>query len=558
MSVLFKSQDADLNLLGLPPQSSPSRSISSTQSPQNWYHRTFNRFISQPGSPHQPIGLQGTAPTKKLSRKTSLSFLNATFKDRHLFSTQQEESGQRNESLVQLPGTPGGHSCRPLSLVVYERTTSSLDLLTPDQSGLSSDSGGPITPRATQSVYQLPLYNKELPGQVMGGSDSKVAGTNVTKILRKPVTGLLKIKKGQQSDADSDLSTSTPDPQPTSAAGSEPAPATSAEVAPAPTTATTAEVKKLVKEFSDGAGPFPDLHHRASSGKLKVPRRRSSLTAIHLNQTHFEKPLSSKRSGSVNRGKRGTSFSESFQPVVNISGSTTAVPSPNPQEGDWSGDLQSPDLFSPPLSNRRPSDLVSSSSQARSTQIRFPETFPDGDPILKPAPLMISHYACSRSHKLMRRERAIFNQVPCMTCEIDDKLTRFTCTWCELRVCESCMRQLSSRPRRPLEPLVKWAANRARANLRHEAETSSQKGKEKETIKRQQSTEALAGPEIRTRAASIAQSSDTVRESKRADQPKPKEDPMQNAADASKDAGKENQGRVRSASSVKGREKTKR
>ena len=498
-SLLLQSQDTDNRSTEHYSASSSSRSISSTQSPQNWYHRKSNRLMPNLASIQHPRHLRSFTSIRELARKTSRSLLTTTANHRHSLSNNQSGLDQRNGSVTQLPGSFGGPSCRPITLIVQDSTHSSLESLVPDQTILSSELGEPATPVAAEIIYSAPILGQGSIGQAMGNTDSKVVQAKVSKVIRKPVSGLLKGKKSQQTvGADS-----SPTPKLVPKRASE-----------HPTEPATAKAKERVKENLNPVGPPPVLRHRASSGQLQVPRRRSSLTAIHLDSSHFEKPPSSKKSDSNNQGNRASSFSESCQPTITSSNATTVVPSPNPQQNDKSGEPHSPRLLSPRSSDRRLSSAGSSTQTSitpKPSHIHFPMTWPEGPPELKPATLTSMHYKCYRSHQLMRKERAMFNQVPCMTCGVHDKQERYTCSWCELRVCKSCMKQLLSVGGRSLALLLEWVAERKQQDLAVQVKESVGKEPSEETVEQQKSGETLQKVGSAERPGSKAQSFETVK-----------------------------------------------
>ena len=292
-SVLLQPQDADNRSPEHNSVSSSSRSTSSTRSLQNWYHRTSNRLVPSLASSRQPNRLRSFTSIRELARKTSRSLFQTTVNHRHPISINQTELARRNASVTQLPGSLGGPSCRPATLVIQDSTRSSLESLSLDQTGLSSELGEPATPAAAETIYPIFMPGKGSLVQDMGSSDSKLVEAKVIKVIRKPVSGLLKGKKSQQT------------------VGTENSPAPTLVLEPVATQAT-----EQVKENINPIGPPPVLRHRASSGQIQVPRRRSSLTAIHLDSSHFEKPPSLKHSDYNNQGNRTSNFSERCQPVI--------------------------------------------------------------------------------------------------------------------------------------------------------------------------------------------------------------------------------------------------
>ncbi|KAI5465752.1 hypothetical protein BGZ63DRAFT_349142 [Mariannaea sp. PMI_226] len=65
------------------------------------------------------------------------------------------------------------------------------------------------------------------------------------------------------------------------------------------------------------------------------------------------------------------------------------------------------------------------------------------DTIFKAAPLKDSHYNCYQGHRTMNRRSNRNYSLTCQTCEKPDAEDRWVCTFCHLRICESCFATLS-------------------------------------------------------------------------------------------------------------------
>ena len=486
MSVLPQLEDSHTLLAEQYSASSSPHSTSSKRSSRNWYHHTPNPSVPRLAAGRHLNRLRGISSVKELARKTSRSVLNQTLFNRQTPSLNEIDFDQRHDSVIHLPGSPQGPTCRPPALVGQDSTDSSLDSLTPDQSGISNVSSEPITPPAAQATRSLLDYRKATLGSDMGNIDSRLVGTKVGKAI-------LRSKKSQQ----------------TIELESSAKPSTFAEQASEQPTKlepdqTTKEASGLATELgnedtkgnADPDGPPPVLRHRASYGQLQVPRRRSSLTALHLDSSHFE---NSSLSTNSDRDNRVSGFRASFHPVISSPNATTVVQSPLPQ-GNKSSYTPSPQLLSPSSSKSQSWSTNSKlplSTTPKRAQPYFPKTWPDGPPESKPAQLTPSHYECYRLHQPIRREKAMSNQVPCMACGIDDKQQRFSCMWCELRLCERCMKQLDSTKGRPLTTLIDWVAQtKERTSARFSKDPSkvnagdnSEQWRSDERLKKVQSTE---------------------------------------------------------------------
>lgn len=388
-------------------------------------NRTPGRLVPVSAATDSPKRLRGASSFGKLVRKTSHTVLNLGSRYRLSSSLNQNDLNQNDAFVTHLPGSPKGPTCHPSVPVVQGSADHSLGSLTPDHSGISSESTGPLTPEGAESIQTPAVYDRHPQSLEMGNSESKL----------NSAWGRKANIKGGIARQEADLETSG---------------------TPAPEGPASAEQKKLL---DDKAGPLtsvPILRHRVSSIQVPVPRRRSSLTALHLDNFHFEKPALSIQ---TNRDNRNSSFSASFEPVLSTSTSATIVASPT-EQGEKSDNAPSPQRLSPSSSEQRDLSTTSTVNPAPPvrTGIYFPKTFPDGPPEVKPAPIKECHYRCFQSHRPMRSEKAMFHQIPCMTCGIDDKQQRHCCGWCELRLCDRCMKQLDSLRGRPLRRLVEELA----------------------------------------------------------------------------------------------------
>lgn len=397
------------------PSPPPSRATSSPsdRSPRKWYHRTLGRSL--PGSPsgHAASQLRNLPGIRGLVRRTSRQALRASTSNRQLYfgndRTAQQFAGTENR----LPGDPHAlRCCRPPTLINQPSDISSTESLTPDQSGISSDLSQPETPDSISSQIITLLGVEQVPRDCDMGNKVSSSAT----VIRKPVPA--HVKPGQNLSIQG--------------SGSLESPSSS-------------------QELPAEAAPPPILHHRASTVKVPIPRRRSSLTTLHLDRSHFEKALSPKHN---KYDARASSLSDSFHPdPMSPNTKTSAPPSGLPA-------TIPPALISPPLSNSRPSTAESQTESSTSqgpNHLRLPVTFPGGKIVTPTPPLTKTHYHCYQFHKRVRYSQNKTYPVPCMACGTPEGDSRWKCIWCALRICAGCMAELDNRGR-DLEKLMEWVA----------------------------------------------------------------------------------------------------
>lgn len=75
-----------------------------------------------------------------------------------------------------------------------------------------------------------------------------------------------------------------------------------------------------------------------------------------------------------------------------------------------------------------------------------------------PPPLTLGHYSCYQFHRHICFSPNVHNPVPCMACGVEAGQTRWKCCWCCLRICGSCMEELSHMEDRNLTLLMKRLA----------------------------------------------------------------------------------------------------
>lgn len=67
--------------------------------------------------------------------------------------------------------------------------------------------------------------------------------------------------------------------------------------------------------------------------------------------------------------------------------------------------------------------------------------------VIKATPLKSSHYNCYHGHKTMNRRMNRNYPLTCQTCDKSDAEDRWACTFCHLRICESCLKLFNGHQR---------------------------------------------------------------------------------------------------------------
>lgn len=405
-----------------PPQS-PEPSTSSNQptssrSPQSWFRPANNPSLSSLTKSQHPHRALGFSSIKGLARSSSRQTLRTLPTTTYQKPYSHGCSPPKHGSLKNPNAAKDPESSLPSESGLQQSRNSSLESLPIDKSGISSDSTYATTPSpAKHRAFQL--LESSSPVQ------RKSMGNKASTLRRKSVP-----PEGKQSSAafDVDLEKATgPSNQQTSTGSQKPA------------------------TFSA---------HR-SSIIVNVPRRRSSLTVLHLDSSHFETPdpqhrnLQHRASTLTEPRRRPSVHSETIRPVTTIvtASSDTTPPTQAQKRETLSPGFLSPPLLSPPLSTSQPSSASSqalsfkSQSSAVPTSIHLPKTFPDGA-IPVPAPkLSVTHFKCFQSHRRVLPSRNKHNPVPCMTCGETEGEARWKCVWCALRICGACMAEFDAKHR---------------------------------------------------------------------------------------------------------------
>lgn len=110
--------------------------------------------------------------------------------------------------------------------------------------------------------------------------------------------------------------------------------------------------------------------------------------------------------------------------------------------------------------------------------VRFPkfegEPIPEGT-ILQAAPLKDSHYLCYHKHRTMLRQRNRRYPLTCQTCQKADIDDRWACSFCSLRLCESCL-AIFENNKKDLTALINELAGKKTLSLSSTARPGSSLG----------------------------------------------------------------------------------
>ena len=193
------------------------------------------------------------------------------------------------------------------------------------------------------------------------------------------------------------------------------------------------------------AEPAQPLHKRPSSIQVPVPRRRSSLTALHLETSDFNRPLSQQDT----LKHRASTLTSTYRQGQRSPDAITPV------ERVLSRDRLSPPVQSPTAAKR--TSVTSQHSASRPLRPgMFPKTFPnDAGPTSVPQPAIteIQRY-CYIKHAKMRDDANKHYLTPCMTCgNVDDQVCQI-CTFCFLRMCKKCYAEFDRNGRVLQLPMV--------------------------------------------------------------------------------------------------------
>ena len=196
------------------------------------------------------------------------------------------------------------------------------------------------------------------------------------------------------------------------------------------------------------AEPIQPLRKRPSSVQVPVPRRRSSLTALHLETSDFNRPLSQqdtlkhRASTLTSTYRQGQRSPDAISPVERV---------------------LSRDRLSPPVQSPTDTKRTSVTSQHSASQLSprlrpgmFPRTFAnDASPSAVPQPAITEiQRHCYIKHAKMRADANKHYLTPCMTCgNVDDQVCQI-CTFCFLRMCRKCYAEFDRNGRVLRLPMV--------------------------------------------------------------------------------------------------------
>ena len=386
-------------------------STSPPHTPQQWLRPALNQSLpdlARPSHPHRTLGFSSIKQLARSSRQTqNLPQAQRLRSSSSLYGTLRDQC---------TPPAPETYTKGPESteLELHHSHNSSADSFTPDYTGLSIDSSHPTTPSPgkPRAFSQLDVAS---PSQVnrMGQVASSVA--------RKPLS--LKAKQSLATfRGEKEREPSSPNPE------------------------VTHQVPSTTK-------PLPEK----SSLQVQVPRRRSSLTAIHLDSSHFDTidpkhPILQHRSSTLTEpARRPSGLSETIRPIISNTG-TVNITFPTRE-------TLSPPLLSPPISTSRASSAASSSpsdnprTSPTPRNIHLPKTFPQGPIPISAPPLTIVHLKCYQGHRRMAPSPNKYNPVPCMVCKQEEHDKRWKCIFCAVRMCGPCMAEFDRRGR-DLEAVV--------------------------------------------------------------------------------------------------------
>ena len=386
-------------------------STSPPHTPQQWLRPAFNQSLpnlARSSHPHRTLGFSSIKQLARSSRKTQ----NQTQAQR-LRSSSSLYGTLRDQCTPPAPETQikGPESTQ---LELHHSHNSSAESITRDYTGLSIDSSHPTTPSPGKPRAFCQL-------NIASPSQAKSMGQIASSLTRKPLS--IKAKQSLATfRGEKEREPSSPNP----------------EVTPQGPSATKQQPEK-------------------SSLQVQVPRRRSSLTAIHLDSSHFDTidpkhPNLQHRSSTLTEpARRPSGLSESIRPIISNTGTVnTTFPT---------RETLSPPLLSPPISASRASSASSNSpsDNPRTSpippHIHLPKTFPQGPVPIPAPPLTIVHMKCYQGHRRMVPSPNKYNPVPCMVCKQEEHDKRWRCPFCALRLCGPCLAEFDRRGR-DLEAVV--------------------------------------------------------------------------------------------------------
>lgn len=410
------------------PDANTSHAVPASHSPQSWFRQSLsprsvpNLFKQRSNrslgiSSIKDLARSPRKPLAPLSTNHSQTSTHALRASNSLYGTLRDQcKPPPPPAIPELPASSGS--------VLRRSQSSSADSFIPDQSGFSNLSSHPTTvsPARHSSFFEgsPPLS----PGSM---------GNKASTIARNPLP--LRTKKSQ-ADIESGKEKEN-----------EKSPAISYELNP------------------ESRPPPATYSPRGSSVQVQVPRRRSSLTVLHLDKSHFEavnlnQPVLSHRSSTLTepRDRRSSTTAETIRPVISNTSTLKPLNTATNRERTLSPPLFSPNSQLSSASSRSVSfnEIPTSiRSSVIGSRIHLPKTFPEGIITIRAPNINKTHHTCYTNHKTIQSSSNRYYPVPCMTCGDNAFAQGWTCAFCYLRICPRCMDELARR-KKNLQDLMSW------------------------------------------------------------------------------------------------------
>lgn len=211
-------------------------------------------------------------------------------------------------------------------------------------------------------------------------------------------------------------------------------------------------------DASPDKDPLEPAHlTRSPSVKVPIPRRRSSLTALHLDASHFEKPIN----GNDVLKHRASTLTSTYKQITKSQETLTPLSRALTQDT-----LKAP--MQPLTTSTRHSsisDKAPSNVSIKPTHIHLPKTFAVALEQMPKPPITKAHRNCYHSHRhpSMLEAKNALHPVPCMTCgNLGEEEDVFQCCmWCSLRICPECFTEFDKQDRK-LEVFQPWLSRNKR------------------------------------------------------------------------------------------------
>ena len=394
---------------------------SATHTPQQWLRQSSNRSVPnlarQQHHHHRALGFSSIRDLARSSRRPlALQSTNATQPPDHTLRASNSLYGTLRDQCSP-PPSPALDLSAPSAVVLRRSHSSSANSLTLDQSGLSVDSSHPTTPSPAKHLTFYELESSDI-------LPSKDMGNKASTIVKKPLSIAGK-RSGVNLNEEQEQS-------------SEPSPS------------------------KENEGPATFSPRVGSPLAVQVPRRRSSLTVLHLDNSHFEtedpkQPNLQRRASTTSHplGQSPNTLTETLRPAISNASILTPLNVAQSREKTLSPPVISPTSRLSSASSLSPTMAAPSNrTSIMGSRIHLPKTFPDGPvPIVAPQ-LTHTHYHCYTGHKRMLPSKNASYLVPCMVCAANPS-DMWKCVFCYLRICPACMAVFDAR-KRNLQALVQW------------------------------------------------------------------------------------------------------